>query len=401
MAINLRPVLSCSSRSRGYCKSLSLVFVRGRRFGARLGLGQSIDHPPEVPYGISTRTPYLFESERKRRYLPKCEVYNGLPEGIQERNRSLVDSILYRNFDLQHGILSTLKEARLFDWHKEDLPPRYRYVTGQFQNFLRLVWSCLPPEHFEHSEVNAEVLTRFLWYRGQDRFGVTGRPPYLVTSQHPLPVFAPPEMVEATKDVQFQDGGPVSITVDLPQDTNHLKAKEFIALGLDPMTNFSYPHTLLYPITLQQFKHEIHFKATMFQFAYLAAHAVLRQGVKFGETLKNPLTMQSICFGGRVVYFSCFQLNTLDLEGDSGIKNIVWQKNMKLYEDVNLHHSQSKVTDYNRECFKTMLEFMINYDRQALAGGDREVYAAPRADQSSAVTDDVDEKEEVGKTAQA
>ena len=61
----------------------------------------------------------------------------------------------------------------------------------------------------------------------------------------------------------------------------------------------------------------------MFSFGRLAAEA-LNQGASLGGNLEKPLTTQCIATDGIRLSFLCYQLNTLDLENDDGIKNMVW-----------------------------------------------------------------------------
>ena len=62
---------------------------------------------------------------------------------------------------------------------------------------------------------------------------------------------------------------------------------------------------------------------TMFSFGRLAAEA-LNQGTRLGNDLEKPLVTQCIATDGIRLSFLCYQLNTLDLENNNGIKNMVW-----------------------------------------------------------------------------
>lgn len=61
----------------------------------------------------------------------------------------------------------------------------------------------------------------------------------------------------------------------------------------------------------------------MFTFGRLAAEA-LNQGASLGDNLEKPLTAQCIAMDGIRLSFLSYQLNTLDLENNDGIKNMAW-----------------------------------------------------------------------------
>lgn len=288
----------------------------------------------------------------------------GLPDGLLERNAPRIKKMLYKNYELQRGVVSAIKEARIYDYpEKGRIAPRHRCARGIFFNLMRALWCCLPSDAMENTELNAEVLTRLHWERGEDRFAITGRPNYLLTSRRPLPVFADAERVAATKDHEFEDGGPVAVTVDLIRNPGIKDSKEKIAFGLQPNIEFGNPHTMINLYISERTKKDIFFHQTMFQFAYLASYAMLHQGARFGDVLDTPLTMQSIAFSGKVMFLNCFQLNTLDLNSDDGVKNMAWQHADRLYTTVVSPNKDApnklKVVDFNKDCFVAFLSLLL------------------------------------------
>ena len=65
-------------------------------------------------------------------------------------------------------------------------------------------------------------------------------------------------------------------------------------------------------------------KALLYLFTHLVTDLTHRQGKKFGEVLEKPIPAQAIIACGKRFHFIWYQLNTLDLKDDSGIKNLVY-----------------------------------------------------------------------------
>lgn len=58
-------------------------------------------------------------------------------------------------------------------------------------------------------------------------------------------------------------------------------------------------------------------------FGVLASKA-MSDGALLGQHLSTPLTTQCIVSSGKEVVLMCYQLNTLSLQEDHGIKNFAW-----------------------------------------------------------------------------
>lgn len=96
--------------------------------------------------------------------------------------------------------------------------------------------------------------------------------------------------------------------------------------------------------------------------AFTAAAGSARQ--KFGNDVKElpePITIQCIHADGKAFYFSVYQLNTLDLDNDSGTKNYSWiMPKMNLYEKAEYMEGIPILEGYNPEVFERILAFYKN-----------------------------------------
>ena len=109
----------------------------------------------------------------------------------------------------------------------------------------------------------------------------------------------------------------------------------------------------------------------MFTFAQLVAHALNYDGNKLGQVLEQPLAAQCIITNGIKLSFLCFQLNTLDLVNDDGVKNMVWlQPGTVMYQKAKLleipgpRRHDPKVYDavvegFDEKCFELFVSFLL------------------------------------------
>ncbi|XP_078039659.1 mitochondrial ribosomal protein L37 [Augochlora pura] len=96
--------------------------------------------------------------------------------------------------------------------------------------------------------------------------------------------------------------------------------------------------------------------------SFTAATTYARQ--KFGlnvKELSEPVVIQCIQSDGQNYHFSVYQLNTLDLDGNEGIKNFWWSTpTCKLYEEAKYKDGKPYIEGYNNEIFKKFLAFYKN-----------------------------------------
>lgn len=95
-------------------------------------------------------------------------------------------------------------------------------------------------------------------------------------------------------------------------------------------------------------------------FAVAASCARQRFGNEIAS-LPEPVTVQCIQSDGRLFHFSIFQLNTLDLNGSDGEKNIWWSSpRIELYQKAGYEKGIPVVHNYNPEVFKRIFAFYSN-----------------------------------------
>ena len=88
--------------------------------------------------------------------------------------------------------------------------------------------------------------------------------------------------------------------------------------------------------------------------------------------MEKPLTAQCIATDGIRLSFLCFQLNTLDLKNDNGIKNMVWiSPGVFMYDKAVLNEIpgarkkdpatyEIEVQGFNDACFETFVRMILN-----------------------------------------
>ena len=64
-------------------------------------------------------------------------------------------------------------------------------------------------------------------------------------------------------------------------------------------------------------------------------------------TLPEPVCVQAVSTDGVIFHFGCFQLNTLNLSSDSGVKNMAWFDNdNRMYERLEPKRAMLRNTEY-------------------------------------------------------
>ncbi|XP_011504154.1 PREDICTED: 39S ribosomal protein L37, mitochondrial [Ceratosolen solmsi marchali] len=96
--------------------------------------------------------------------------------------------------------------------------------------------------------------------------------------------------------------------------------------------------------------------------AFTAAASTARQ--RYGanvKTLPEPITVQCIHTDSKAYYFSVYQLNTLDINGEKGIKNYCWAlPKLNLYDLADYVQGIPTLEGYNPDVFKRILAFYKN-----------------------------------------
>ena len=105
-------------------------------------------------------------------------------------------------------------------------------------------------------------------------------------------------------------------------------------------------------------------------FSQLVAMAMER-GFYPGQHLDEPMTTKCVLTNGRAFLFMAYQLNTLSLQEDFGIKNIAWFEDFKALYDANIDPfrkgqktfyevlpADTETPDLNEQCLRTLIAFL-------------------------------------------
>lgn len=97
-------------------------------------------------------------------------------------------------------------------------------------------------------------------------------------------------------------------------------------------------------------------RSLMLAFLTAMGQARLRFGPDTAGQLPDPITVQFLTTYGKEFYFSVFQLNTLNLDDPTGVKNILWQREelVPLFDVCDYVKAVPTLTGYNPEVFKTI-----------------------------------------------
>ncbi|PSN36555.1 hypothetical protein C0J52_09120 [Blattella germanica] len=189
---------------------------------------------------------------------------------------------------------------------------------------------------------------------------------FLLNLSKPLPSYASVEEVESTKDIPLPDLYPIKHTVTLTKENIYEIQNIF---SFPKRCPFPHVHTAIIhyedtevknlyeePVTEKQILGRTLLKA----FAVAGANA--RQ--RFGDDVKDlpePITLQCVHTDGRLFHFAVFQLNTLDLDGTEGVRNILWTlPRMPLFGECQYEDGKPSLKDYNKEVFQHLLAFYAN-----------------------------------------
>lgn len=143
----------------------------------------------------------------------------------------------------------------------------------------------------------------------------------------------------------------------------------FLLITAVNSSTFSHPHTVLLhysthyvrnlfrtPVNSDQFES----RAMLKGFAVAASRAQSLYGSNVKE-LKKPIVVQVVHLDGKQIQFGIFQLNTLDLEGDDGLKNYWFSKPaFSLYDECCYNDGRPLLSSYNYDVFRLMNVFYSN-----------------------------------------
>ncbi|XP_051989717.1 39S ribosomal protein L37, mitochondrial [Xyrauchen texanus] len=288
-------------------------------------------HKDKPCYIFNQRTNVL-EGVRQALWLSKSVIIKGLPAQIVQLPEDPANQIENQDERVQNVI----KYSRMWDTtgHR---PPRDRFCPSLLHNLLHLCGGL----QVTHPELGKRILAdkyslAATWRRGEDVFQVRGQNGLLLNSMTPLPMVAGEEQIQSTVDQALETFYPIAPTIDL-QCTRVYQEKN--DTGFRENYPFPHAHTLfLMEVgnTPKLLPEQLRAKMVMFTFGNALARAQALYG-KEPRVLEKPIVVQSVATNGRLFQFVVFQLNTTDLQSDSGVKNLAWvDEDQPLYEFVKI-----------------------------------------------------------------
>ncbi|KAA0719016.1 39S ribosomal protein L37, mitochondrial [Triplophysa tibetana] len=320
-------------------------------------------HKDKPCYIFNQRTNVL-EGVRQALWLSKSVLIKGLPAQILNLAQDPVNQIENQDDRVQNAI----KNSRLWDT-TEHRPPRERFCPSLVHSLLHLCDSL----QGTHPKLAKRILAdkyslAATWRRGEDMFQVRGQNGLLLNSMTPVPVVAGDELIQSTADQALETFYPISPTIDL-QCTHVYQEKDDTGFRAD--YPFPHAHTLFLMEmgnTPKLYPEQLRAKMLMFAFGNALARAQALYGKDPG-ILEKPIVVQSVATNGRLFQFVVFQLNTTDLQSDSGVKNLAWvDEDQPLYEFAKVRPLIKKkvvqvpagLSGYEPNTFKKFLAFYLH-----------------------------------------
>lgn len=142
-----------------------------------------------------------------------------------------------------------------------------------------------------------------------------------------------------------------------------------MVLAISTKSAFTHPHTIVHsftpdnvqnlfgtPLTNSQIEGRNLLKA--FTVAASRAHQIYGKQI---ENLDNPIVVQSVQTDGKSFYFGVFELRTLNLRGNDGIKNRWFTiPKINLFDNCSYHSGRPTLDGYNNKVLKLLKIFYSN-----------------------------------------
>lgn len=325
---------------------------------------ESMELYKERPCYIYTQRTNPLEGVRQALWLTKTKVVPGFPAQLL----ALAENPANQLEDQDERVQNAIRHARFWDTNQLR-PPKERYCPSLLHNLLHLCRG-LQVSHpaLGHRMLAEKYSLSASWTRGEDQFQVRGQNGFLLSSTTPLPAVAGDEEIRSTSDNLLETFYPISPTIDLQcahvyQLRNHTGFRE----------DYPYPHAHTLFITEagdapKLEPEQLRAKLIMFAFGNALARARALYGNE-SRVLEKPVVVQSVGTSGRLFQFVVFQLNTTDLESDSGVKNLAWvDADQPLYDFAKVRPFIKKkvvkvpagLAGYQPETFKKFLALYLH-----------------------------------------
>lgn len=226
------------------------------------------------------------------------------------------------------------------------------------------------PELLGRQHIEDSLLRQF--FHKDDQYVQIKSPlAYMVTDKKPLKPYADKETVLQTKGQNLPDLTPLNSLSYFFEDHIYLRdSNAFPALkDIEGLEKSQVPnvHTCIETFNginpVGRTDGDYHGRSLIMAFSSALGQARIKYGSDLSGDLPEPITVHFINTDGVRYYFSVFQLNTLDLNGD--LKNIVWHNKemMSLYETCDYVNAVPQLEGYNSKVFDHLLAMYLQNTR--------------------------------------
>ncbi|KAK0069242.1 39S ribosomal protein L37 mitochondrial [Biomphalaria pfeifferi] len=348
------------------------------RFAEPIPPEKQEDWKPEPVY-VHHDNVRLFEGIKQVCLIAKAQPFEGFPPSVDKLIGAL--DVPDRDMILQRYIM----QSQVWNTDEDNLPkppphpdkPRWKWVKQVgithvkstqilVRNLLRLcqIQTAQFPSFTSRKYILDVPIYSHIMYTGK---AIIMKEPLdiLLTSDQDLPPFADENAVDASVLYKIPDMWPIFPTVDF------LKTNNYEILS---NTGFSSDMKLTCPHTIIQFPRKTHWEVKHYQAAQIMSCLMYTAALarkRFGEHVKilpKPICVQHVSVEQGKFLFAFFQLNTLDFESDSGIKNFIWTADRSdLYSETHPQPwlkdpllEKSKIVDYDPVAFDRFLAVYLN-----------------------------------------
>ena len=190
---------------------------------------------------------------------------------------------------------------------------------------------------------------------------ITTPVPYQITDESPLEPYGEALAVKETKNASLPDLSPLNCLAYLYDKNIYVNSNSFSierTKSILPMqsvhTCFEFDNSLT-----EKYVNNYPGRSLILAFGQCLAQARLKFGNDVSGVLPEPITIHFVNTNGRKFHFSVFQLNTLDLEGET--KNIFWHdpEIKDLYETCAYINAVPTLEGYDHDVFRTLLAMYL------------------------------------------
>ena len=279
----------------------------------------------------------VVEPRLKAELLTKSVLVDALPSRIEASSASAPIESLSKH---ARPIIPEIRHYATQDDH-----PNREFVARSLYLNLTRSFHALFPSRFQNVQTATGSPVSFTWNRFDETIHVGGHmADYETFTRSKLAPFS--ESTDFTRERHHRDIASLCFDLSRQKISNDVTTG-----GMTTCNNLLYPHTGFIIDSFGWSADQLLFKSIMYLFSRLAAFGVSSGLTAMGKVLDVPLAGQAIYTNGRIFGFVCFQLNTLDLESESGSTNVAWVKSdVALYDRLKTSGKKSTVFGFKNDC---------------------------------------------------